>query len=53
MFQQEIAELEKGFVALIATVLSKIRAKCVDIDHVLDDDGGTFSEFFLNAAKNR
>lgn len=53
MFQEEIAELEKGFVTLVATVLSKIRAKCVSVDHVLDDDGGKFAEFFLNSAKNR
>lgn len=53
MFQEEIAELEKGLATLVATVLSKIRAKCVGVDHVLDDDGGKFSEFFLNSAKNR
>lgn len=53
MFQEEIAELEKGFITLIASVLSKIRAKCVGSDHVLDDEGGKFSEFFLNSAKNR
>lgn len=53
MFQEEIAELEKGLTELLAAVLTKIRAKCVDTDHVLDDEGGQFAELFLSAAKNR
>lgn len=53
MFQEQMAELDRGLTELIATTLKKIREKCIGVDHVLDDKNSEFEEYFLTSAKNR
>lgn len=53
MFQEQMAELDRGLTELIAVTLKKIREKCTVVDHVLDDKNSKFEEYFLTSAKNR
>lgn len=53
MFQEQMAELDRGLSELIAKTLQKIREKCTAVDYVLDDKKSEFEEYFLTSAKNR
>lgn len=54
MFQEEMAELDRGLAELIATTLKTIRDRCnLKNDPVLDDADKMFENYFLTSAKNK
>lgn len=53
LFDIELKQMENGIADLVDETLSNIYRKFVDFDYVLDDNDGSFKNYFLERAHSR